>query len=104
MTGPANPSPAALAGLQRLRQPRAPVRAGERCELCGTDIADVHGHIADLQERGVLCACRSCYLLFTQDGAGRGRYRAIPERYRYDPAPQLTDAQWDELQIPVRIA
>lgn len=98
MTGPLP------AGLQRLTQPRKVVRAGERCELCAQPIADKHSHVADLENRGVLCACRSCYLLFTSHGAGQGRYRAIPERYRFDPAPQLSDATWDELQIPVAMA
>ena len=38
-----------------------------------------------------MCACRACYLLFTQPGAGRGRYRAVPDRYLHDPG-QADDA------------
>ena len=33
-----------------------------------------------------------------------GKFRAVPERFLYDPSFQLTNAQWDELQIPVRVA
>jgi hypothetical protein len=57
--------------------------------------------VADLTGRTVLCACTACYLLFTADGAARGRYRAIPDRYRYDPAFRITAAQWNTLAIPV---
>jgi hypothetical protein len=72
--------------------------------MCGEPVLDEHSHLADLENRSVLCACRPCYLLFTHRGAAGGRYRAIPDRYRYDPNPVLTPQQWDELQIPVRIA
>ena len=54
-----------------------------------------------LDQRSLRCACRPCYLLFTRDGAGGGRFRAVPERYLHDPAHPLTDADWDELRIPV---
>ena len=32
-----------------------------------------------------MCACRGCYLLFTAEGAGGGRFRAVPDRYRRVP-------------------
>jgi len=35
---------------------------------------------------------------------GRGRYRAIPDRYRSDPARPLSIAEWDALDIPVGLA
>jgi hypothetical protein len=72
--------------------------------MCGEPVPDEHSHLADLEGRSVMCACRACYLLFTHKGAAGGRYRAIPETYRYDPSPQLDTLQWEELQIPVRIA
>ena len=31
-------------------------------------------------------------------------YRAVPDRYRSDPDFDLTDAQWDDLQVPVAMA
>jgi hypothetical protein len=93
-----------LAGLERLARPVPKIRPGERCEMCGEQVPDEHSHVADIENRSVMCACRACYLLFTSRGAAGGKYRAIPDRYRYDPAPGLTDVQWSELQIPVRIA
>lgn len=76
----------------------------ERCEMCGEPVAAEHSHLADLEQRGLRCVCRGCYLLFTNPGAGRGRYRAVPERYRYDPAAGFTAEQWETLQIPVDMA
>jgi hypothetical protein len=70
--------------------------------MCAAEIPADHGHVADLEVASLICACRACYLLFTQESAGRGRYRAIPDRYLSD-AP-LTPAEWDELQVPVALA
>jgi hypothetical protein len=51
-----------------------------------------------------LCTCRPCYLLFTKRGAAGGKYVSVPERYLVDPDFSLTDAEWEQLQIPVRMA
>lgn len=77
---------------------------GEACEMCGVPIADEHSHVVGVENRRLLCACRPCYLLFTQDGAGRGTFRAVPDRYLSAPDSPLTDAQWDRLQVPVGMA
>jgi hypothetical protein len=82
----------------------APGQAEETCELCAAPIGPVHGHLADLEHSTLNCACRACYLLFTEPGAGRGRCRAVPERYLRDPAHQLTAAEWAELDVPVGLA
>jgi Family of unknown function (DUF5947) len=76
----------------------------ERCELCGTPLDERHSHLVDLQARSLSCSCRACYLLFTSPGAGRGRYRTVPEQVHHDPALPLTEADWDELQVPVGTA
>lgn len=80
-----------------------PAAPGERCEMCAEPLTDDHSHVADLHNRSVMCTCRACYLLFAPEGAAAGRYRAIPERYLYDPSFPITEGQWDELQIPVRM-
>jgi hypothetical protein len=72
--------------------------------MCATGVPAGHGHVADLEHATLLCACRACYLLFTQPQAGRGRYRSVPDRYLTDPAGQLSAAEWDELEIPVGLA
>jgi len=58
----------------------------------------------DLEKRSLACTCRACYLLFTHEGAAGGRYRAVPEHVYHDPGHPLTDADWNELQIPVAMA
>jgi Family of unknown function (DUF5947) len=70
--------------------------------MCLAEIPADHGHIADLEAASLTCACRACYLLFTQESAGRGRYRAVPDRYLSDVP--LTPAEWDDLQVPVSLA
>ncbi len=93
----------ALGVLRRIRQ-APPPRVDAVCELCGGPLADEHGHLVDLERRGLLCGCRSCALLFTADGSGGQRFRAVPDRYRSFPDVRLSPAQWDALQIPVSVA
>jgi hypothetical protein len=93
-----------LAVLQRIRLPTPQPRAGERCELCAVDIPEDHGHVVDLEDRGLLCACRPCALLFTRSGAAGGRYRTVPDRYLSVTDFALSPGQWDALQIPVAMA
>jgi Family of unknown function (DUF5947) len=76
----------------------------ERCEMCQTVLDGRHGHLVDMEQRSIACACRACYLLFTHDGAAGGRYKAVPERICHDPARPLDGADWNELQIPVAMA
>ena len=96
----------ALAVIRRIRASAPPPASarGEACELCGEQIPDAHGHLVDLEHRSLCCACRGCYLLFTADGAGGRRFRAVPDRYVAFPDIRLTPAQWETLQIPVSVA
>jgi hypothetical protein len=98
-----------VASQLQVGQPQA--SAEEACEFCATPIPAEHGHVADLDQSMLMCACRACYLLFTNSSAGlpradagRGRYRAIPDRYLSDPARPLSAAEWDSLEIPVGLA
>jgi hypothetical protein len=72
--------------------------------MCSADIPEEHPHLVNLETRALLCACRSCFLLFTREGAAGGKVRAVPDRYLYDPSFPITPEQWDELQIPVGVA
>lgn len=63
-----------------------------------------HSHVVDLEQRGIKCTCRPCALLFTSGGAGGGRFRTVPERYRYAPSFVLSAMRWEQLQIPVSVA
>jgi hypothetical protein len=87
--------------LRRVLQPRERPRPGEVCEMCGEPVAEPHSHVASLSERRILCACRPCYLLFTAQGAGARRLRAVPERVVLASDFTFSQAQWDDLAIPV---
>jgi len=81
-TGPPQPGrpeqAATLAGPAAESPPAAPAAAGgpsgaaeeERCEFCATGIPAEHGHVADLEQSSLMCACRACYLLFTASARG----------------------------------
>ncbi|MEV0384027.1 DUF5947 family protein [Nonomuraea sp. NPDC050643] len=69
---------------------------GETCDLCASPAPEPHGHIVDLENRSLMCACRPCFLLFDRDG---GRFRAVPDRYLRGQA--LTAGEWRRLGIPV---
>jgi len=114
VTRPAGGPPAGLPpSIQEVLAARAAARAGrdagvpegaERCEMCREVLSERHGHVVDLEKRSLSCTCRACYLLFTHEGAAGGRYRAVPEDVYHDPGRALTDADWNELQIPVAMA
>jgi hypothetical protein len=72
--------------------------------MCREVLDDRHGHVVEIEQRSIVCACRACYLLFISDGAAGGRYRSVPERVRHDPARPLDAADWNDLQIPVAMA
>ncbi len=40
--------------LQRLRAPVPLPRPGERCEMCTAEVLDEHGHVVDLENRGLM--------------------------------------------------
>jgi hypothetical protein len=95
-----------LAVLQAIRHtaPRPADHLGQCCEMCAEPIAEDHGHLVDLDARNLMCSCRGCYLLFTSEGAGGQRYRAVPDRYLSFPDLRLSPQQWESLQIPVSVA
>lgn len=94
--------------LRRLARPKEPTQAEpnfERCEMCTKAIDEhQHWHVVHLEKRSLLCTCRPCALLFTERGAAQGRYRTVPDRYLHDPSFTMSEMQWDQLQIPVRMA
>lgn len=93
-----------IAGLRRLLADTPTVAVQERCELCGTPLAPEHQHLVHVVERRLQCACVACAFLFNNPGAGGGQQRRVPDRYLVDPGFELSNAQWDDLQIPVRMA
>jgi hypothetical protein len=94
----------ALAAHGRSPGPDADTEPSERCELCGRAIPDTHRHVLDLESHTVLCACRTCALLFDRRGAGAGRLRLIPDRRLRLEEFVLEDSTWDGLRVPVEMA
>lgn len=76
----------------------------EQCEMCGAPIGEPHDHVTRLGARELLCVCRACRLLFAHDGAARGKYRPVSDRWLGGGRYGLTDLEWARLGIPVRIA
>lgn len=103
-TSPGNGDGRPLAALQRFLTPQSRKRPGEICEMCASEITDEHPHVVNLEHRNLMCTCRPCYLLFTARGAAGGKFRAVPHRFLFDADFRLSSTQWDELQIPVRVA
>jgi hypothetical protein len=97
-------NPLAVHQAVRHTAPRPVDHLGQSCEMCAEPIAGDHGHLVDLDARNLMCACRGCYLLFTSEGAGGQRYRAVPDRYLSFPDLRLSPQQWESLQIPVSVA
>ncbi len=83
VSGPPSAAPAGAAPATETDA--GPETEAERCDMCATEVAAGHGHLADLETSRLMCACRACYLLFTRPEAGRGRYRTVPDRYLTDP-------------------
>lgn len=71
--------------------------------MCDAPVDERHGHVVDRHDHRLVCTCRACYLLFTGEWNG-GRFRAVPERYLFDPRHPITAAAWEQLQVPVGIA
>ena len=97
------PGRAPLGTLRRLTQTRPEPITGERCGMCAEPIPEQHQHVANLQSRALMCSCRACYLLFTDQDAHL-HYRAVPDRYLSFVDLVLDARAWDELQIPVGLA
>lgn len=69
------------------------------CELCGAPLAAEHRHVVDLDSRAMQCSCRSCSVLFDQEG---GRYRRVPDQVLL--ARSIPLQRWTPLGVPVRLA
>lgn len=86
--------------LARVRASRPEADLRERCDMCGSTLAEEHSHVVNVGNRSLMCACRPCYLLFTHDDATLA-YRAVPDRYLSFAEFALSPGQWDDLQVPV---
>jgi hypothetical protein len=88
-------APAPVAVLRRFVPAR---RSKETCDGCGIGLSPEHVHQFDPETRRIRCACDSCAVLY------QGTYRDIPTRVRALPDFTMSDAQWDDLLIPISLA
>jgi hypothetical protein len=77
-------------------------RPAEVCELCSQELRPDHGHLLELANRKLLCACDGCSLLFSSHS--NPRYRRVPRQVRLLQDFQMSDAEWDGLMIPINMA
>ncbi|MGI9070931.1 MAG: DUF5947 family protein [Bryobacteraceae bacterium] len=85
-----------LRSLVRQPDPR------ERCELCGAGLHPEHQHLFEPVARKLVCSCDGCAVLFHSHG--ETRYKRVPRRIRGLRDFQFSDAQWDDLMIPIGMA
>ncbi len=88
----------AQASVGALRKYVRPRESEEKCDACGASIPAEHVHQFDPKTRRIRCACRSCALLYGTV------YREIPRRVRQLSNFQISDAQWEDLLIPISLA
>lgn len=93
------PAPRPFTILRGLMRPRPPA---ERCDLCSAILAPEHEHLLELASRQLQCSCGPCALLFS--GQESARFRRVPAVLEALPTFRLTDAQWDNLLVPIGMA
>jgi hypothetical protein len=76
----------------------------DTCELCGTAVADGHGHGVDAEQHRLVCLCDPCRIVLGANRDGHGRFRALPDRVVADPEFARADGEWEALGIPVSTA
>jgi hypothetical protein len=86
---------APIAALRKFVRSREPE---ERCDTCGMGLSTEHRHTFDPASRRIRCACDSCAILYAS------AYPRIPRRVLALPNFQISDAQWDDLMIPISLA
>lgn len=93
-----------LARLRQAIERGAPVRSGERCEMCAVPIVPEHRHVVDTTERSLKCLCQPCFLLFDDESIEVSRFRPVPTRYLSLGTAGIDEAVWEMLAIPVSLA
>lgn len=92
-------SPDALSALRRFTRARAAI---ERCELCGTPLAEEHPHLLERLTSQVACSCPACAILFCDQQSGR--YLRIPRRVALLENFAIDDLAWEQMALPINLA
>jgi hypothetical protein len=85
-----------------LRRPSADEPSEERCDLCGTPIAEAHDHLLDIATQRLECCCPACSLLLA--GNPQANKRCVEHRIEALEEPSIDDALWDALGVPIGLA
>jgi len=96
-----------FATLRRFaRVPRSnsttPAPEVEHCELCNIRLAPAHRHLLEMATRRIVCSCDPCALRF--ENVIEGKFKLIPRDARLLPNFQMSDAEWEELALPISLA
>lgn len=70
--------------------------------MCSTELPAEHIHLIEPVGRQLVCACQACSMLFSSQAGTK--YKRVPRRIRYLPNFQLSDAQWEDLSLPINMA
>src|SRR4051794_30130299 len=89
-----------LARLRQFARSRPP--AAGRCELCSENIGESHPHLVETTTGRLICSCSPCAILFSNNE--QGAFRRVPRDTRRLADFQLTDQQWENLDIPIALA
>ena len=79
-----------------------PAQEIEICELCSVRIPSLHRHLLEMATRRIVCSCDPCGLRF--ENVIDGKFKLIPRDARPLPDFQMTDAEWEELSLPISLA
>jgi hypothetical protein len=94
----------ALQALRALRRPAPAPAAGpvaaERCDLCGTTLAEDHRHLLHVVDRAILCSCEPCWAM----RAGDPELRPTGTRIVWLNGFRLPGELWTAFGIPVGLA
>ena len=74
----------------------------DQCALCSLGLPPQHRHLLEMETRAIACACDACAMLFQR--ADAGRFKLIPRDVRSLPDFQMTDAEWEDLALPIEMA
>ncbi len=89
-----------LARLQRFaRQPR---NVQAHCEMCSAAIDSEHAHVVEADTGRIVCTCEPCALLFGNQGSAK--FCRVPRDVVALQDFHMTDAQWNNLAIPIGLA
>ena len=101
LTSPGGRNGSPFSTLRRLAQARKqPVP--EKCELCGVALFPEHRHLLEVASHKIICACDPCSLRF--ENVLEGRFKLIPRDVRTLAGFRLSDAQWEDLALPISLA